>query len=70
MNWLNNWYNFLTVIYIFTAGAKVKVYDVAVNSKFFDRCQSDELFQTFIISLTIEGVAEKFKIEISSESID
>lgn len=50
------------------AGAKVKVYDVAVNSAFFKKCLNDELFQSFIISATIEGIAEKFKIEISSES--
>lgn len=42
---------------------------MAVNSDFFNKCQSDEIFQTFIISASIEGVAEKFKIEISSESI-
>lgn len=48
---------------------RVKAYDVAVNSEFFKKCQSNELFQTFIISATIEGIAEKFKIEISSESI-
>lgn len=42
---------------------------MAVNSDFFKKCQNNELFQTFIISATIEGIAEKFKIEISSESI-
>lgn len=49
-------------------GARVTAYDVAVNSEFFKKCQNDELFKTFIISATIEGIAEKFKIEISSES--
>lgn len=33
---------FLTAISICTAGAKVKVYDVEVNSKFFNKC--DKLF--------------------------
>ncbi|VVC42220.1 HSP20-like chaperone,PIH1 domain [Cinara cedri] len=50
------------------SGVQVKAYDVAVNSEFFKKCQNDELFKTFIISATIEGIAEKFKIEISSEN--
>jgi len=51
------------------ANAQVNVYDVAVNSEFFKKCQNDDVFQTFIVCATIEGVAEKFKIDISSESI-
>lgn len=47
---------------------QVPVYDVAVNSEFFKKCQNDDLFQTFIVCATIEGVAEKFKIDISSEN--
>ncbi|XP_050428297.1 PIH1 domain-containing protein 1-like [Adelges cooleyi] len=46
----------------------VKVYDVAVNSDFFKKCQGNELFMTFIVSATLEGIAEKFKMEISSEN--
>jgi len=45
------------------------VYDVAVNSEFFKKCQNDDVFQTFIVCATIEGVAEKFKLDISAESI-
>jgi len=47
---------------------KVKAYDVAINSEFFKKCQTDDLFQSFIISATIEGIAEKFKIEITSDN--
>ncbi|XP_050548418.1 PIH1 domain-containing protein 1-like isoform X2 [Daktulosphaira vitifoliae] len=46
----------------------VKAFDVAVNSNFFRKCQNNELFQTFIVSATLEGIAEKFKLEISSEN--
>lgn len=60
--------NKLKIHFHITAGAQAKAYDVAVNSEFFKKCQSDELFMSFIVSATIEGIAEKFKIEISSES--
>lgn len=60
--------NIFIFVYIL-AGKPIKAFDVAVNSKFFQKCQEDELFQSFIISATIEGIAEKFKIELSLESI-
>lgn len=59
---------FLFYFYVI-ANAQVNVYDVAVNSEFFKKCQNDDVFQTFIVCASIEGVAEKFKIDISSESI-
>jgi len=59
----------MVIHFCIIAGKPIVVYDVAVNSEFFKKCQNNELFHTFIISATIEGVAEKFKIEISSESI-
>jgi len=42
---------------------------VAVNLEFSRKCQNNTLFQSFMVSATIEGIAEKFKIEISPESI-
>lgn len=56
-------------IFLILAGTSVKAYDVAVNSEFFKKCQNNEFFQSFIISATLEGISEKFKIEISQESI-
>jgi len=59
----------IIIIFYIVAGNQIKVYDVAVNSEFFKKCQNNALFQSFIVSATIEGIAEKFKIEISPESI-
>lgn len=59
----------IVISFCFVAGNQIKAYDVAVNSEFFKKCKNNELFQTFIVSAVIEGVAEKFKIEISFESI-
>jgi len=50
------------------SGKRIKAYDVAVNSEFFKKCQNNELFQTFIVSAVIEGIAEKFKIELCFEN--
>lgn len=58
----------ITHFHVLTGNKVVKAYDVAMNSEFFNKCQNDDLFQSFIVSATIEGVAEKFKIGISLES--
>lgn len=61
-------FNMITHFYVLIGNKVVKAYDVAMNSEFFNKCQNDDLFQSFIVSATIEGVAEKFKIGISLES--
>lgn len=43
------------------------VYDVVINEEFFQKCQKDELFQQFLIAVSLEGLENKYNLELSRD---
>lgn len=50
------------------SGAPVSVYDIAINPKFFEKIEKDELFSTFFLTVAFEGLQDKYQIEINMQS--
>ncbi|XP_031726771.1 PIH1 domain-containing protein 1 isoform X2 [Anarrhichthys ocellatus] len=42
-------------------------YDVVVNQEFFQKCQTDPLFQQFVILVSLEGLENKYNLELSRD---
>ncbi|XP_077414976.1 PIH1 domain-containing protein 1 isoform X2 [Vanacampus margaritifer] len=42
-------------------------YDVVINEEFFQKCQKDPLFQQFVIMVSVEGLENKYNMELSRE---
>uniref|UniRef100_H3D0P0 PIH1 domain-containing protein 1 n=1 Tax=Tetraodon nigroviridis TaxID=99883 RepID=H3D0P0_TETNG len=42
-------------------------YDVVINQDFFQKCNEDPLFQQFIILVSVEGLENKYNLELSRE---
>ncbi|CAN9505860.1 unnamed protein product [Ophioblennius macclurei] len=40
-------------------------YDVVINQDFFQKCQNDPLFHQFIILVSVEGLENKYNLELS-----
>ncbi|XP_072549502.1 PIH1 domain-containing protein 1 [Salminus brasiliensis] len=43
------------------------VYDVVINEEFFQKCQKDTLFQQFLIAVCLEGLENKYSLELSRD---
>ena len=46
------------------AGHQCTAYDIAINSTFFLKVESNLLFQTFLITLAMEGLEDKYSMEL------
>uniref|UniRef100_A0A3Q1IIY3 PIH1 N-terminal domain-containing protein n=1 Tax=Anabas testudineus TaxID=64144 RepID=A0A3Q1IIY3_ANATE len=42
-------------------------YDVVINQDFFQKCQKDPLFQQFVILVSLEGLENKYNLELSRD---
>ncbi|KAM7372636.1 hypothetical protein PAMP_009790 [Pampus punctatissimus] len=42
-------------------------YDVVINQEFFQMCQKDPLFQQFVILVSLEGLENKYNMELSRD---
>ncbi|XP_020507687.1 PIH1 domain-containing protein 1 [Labrus bergylta] len=42
-------------------------YDVVINQEFFQKCQEDPLFQQFVILVSVEGLENKYNLELSRD---
>ncbi|XP_035852748.1 PIH1 domain-containing protein 1 [Sander lucioperca] len=42
-------------------------YDVVINQEFFQKCQMDPLFQQFVILVSLEGLENKYNLELSRD---
>ncbi|XP_056144094.1 PIH1 domain-containing protein 1 isoform X2 [Lampris incognitus] len=42
-------------------------YDVVINQEFFQKCQKDPLFQHFVILVSLEGLENKYNLELSRD---
>ncbi|XP_074511798.1 PIH1 domain-containing protein 1 [Sebastes fasciatus] len=42
-------------------------YDVVINQEFFQKCQKDPLFQQFVILVSLEGLENKYNLELSRD---
>ncbi|KAM8724447.1 PIH1 domain-containing protein 1 isoform 2-T2 [Acanthopagrus schlegelii] len=42
-------------------------YDVVINQEFFQKCQKDPLFQQFVILVSVEGLENKYSLELSRD---
>ncbi|XP_068632730.1 PIH1 domain-containing protein 1-like [Battus philenor] len=49
------------------SGSPATVYDVAVNPNFFKKIETDDLFQTFFLTVVFEGLQDKYQFEIDSQ---
>lgn len=49
-------------------GKACTVYDVVINPKFFKKIQKSELFHSFMISVSLEGLEEKYGLKLKRES--
>ncbi|MCI4384694.1 hypothetical protein PGIGA_G00041530 [Pangasianodon gigas] len=43
------------------------VYDVVINEEFFQKCQKDSLFQQFVIAVSLEGLENKYKLQLNRD---
>ncbi|XP_049324202.1 PIH1 domain-containing protein 1 isoform X1 [Astyanax mexicanus] len=43
------------------------VYDVVINEEFFQKCQKDTLFQQFLVAVSLEGLENKYSLELSRD---
>ncbi|XP_058230053.1 PIH1 domain-containing protein 1 isoform X5 [Hemibagrus wyckioides] len=43
------------------------VYDVVINDEFFQKCQKDPLFQQFVIAVSLEGLENKYKLQLNRD---
>ncbi|XP_022658115.1 PIH1 domain-containing protein 1-like [Varroa jacobsoni] len=50
------------------SGKPSMAYDVIINSKFFCKVAESELFRTFVILLAVQGVEDKYNIQLSREN--
>ncbi|XP_014769704.1 PIH1 domain-containing protein 1 [Octopus bimaculoides] len=50
------------------SGQACTVYDVVINPKFFEKIQKNELFRVFMISISMEGLEEKYKMKLKRNS--
>ena len=57
------------IIFSFLANQPCIVYDVAINSTFFSKVEESLLFQTFLITVTCEGLEDKYKMELDKNGI-
>jgi len=46
------------------SGHQCTAYDVAINTTFFSKVESNLLFQTFLITLAMEGLEDKYSMEL------
>lgn len=44
----------------FVGGAGCTAYDVVVNSTFLEKMQKSEVFRAFFLSVTLEGIEDKY----------
>ncbi|XP_037545331.1 PIH1 domain-containing protein 1 [Nematolebias whitei] len=42
-------------------------YDVVINQDFYQKCQEDPLFQQFIILVSVEGLENKYSLELNRD---
>jgi len=50
---------------LFAAGGGCTAYDVVVSPEFMSKMQSSDLFRTFFLTVMMEGLEEKYNIELS-----
>ncbi|GAB1606907.1 PIH1 domain-containing protein 1-like [Argonauta hians] len=50
------------------SGEACTVYDVVINPKFFEKLQKNELFRVFMVSISLEGLEEKYKLKLKRDS--
>uniref|UniRef100_A0A3B3QA22 PIH1 domain-containing protein 1 n=2 Tax=Paramormyrops kingsleyae TaxID=1676925 RepID=A0A3B3QA22_9TELE len=42
-------------------------YDVVINNEFFKKCQKDQLFLQFVVTVSLDGLENKYGVELSRE---
>lgn len=51
------------------AGKPADVYDVAINTTFFGKVETNKIFQMFITDVIMQGIEDKFHIELDKEGL-
>ncbi|XP_040183569.1 PIH1 domain-containing protein 1 isoform X2 [Rana temporaria] len=49
------------------SGSGCTAYDIVINSSFFDKIKNNELFREFFITVAMEGLENKYALELSRE---
>ena len=57
-------YKKINSYFLIIAGHQCTAYDVAINTTFFSKVESNLLFQTFLITLAMEGLEDKYSMEL------
>lgn len=52
---------------LFSAGKPSVVYDVAVNTNFFKKLETNMIFRGFVMQVVMEGLENKYNIELKKE---
>ncbi|KAK9512784.1 hypothetical protein O3M35_001124 [Rhynocoris fuscipes] len=50
------------------SGNLASAYDIAINTGYYNKIRDDELFKNFFLSITMQGVEEKHKLQFDRES--
>lgn len=50
---------------LITGGQGCTAYDVVIHPSFFEKMKDSEVFRTFFMSVTMEGLEEKYSITLS-----
>lgn len=50
---------------VITGGQGCTAYDVVIHPSFFEKMKDSEVFRTFFMSVTLEGLEEKYSITLS-----
>lgn len=51
----------------FTGGNLASAYDIAINTDFFNKIDTNLLFKKFVISVVNEGIEDKYKLQFDRE---
>ena len=51
-------------MFYYTAGAGCTAFDVVVHPTFLEKMKTSEVFKAFFISITMEGIQEKYDVKL------
>ena len=52
------------------SGGGCTVYDIVVNTKFLEKMQTSEVFKAFFLSVSMEGIEDKYKTTIDRSKLN
>jgi hypothetical protein len=56
--------------FIISAGNPTIAYDVATNSEFYKKTEKSKLFLTFLLTVVMEGLKDKYSLDFATEGTE